>query len=495
MGWGVGGGNGLFLFWFAPMRVHSPYAIPLTCSSPPALPLSSPVALPLSSSASTPHTPLPAFKKRARKFVENRTEERTRQLNEANEALQREVRERAQIASMLSVAKRVAEDANRSKSAFLANMSHEIRTPMTAILGYADLLEAGGDSPALRSEYIATIRDNGEYLLTIINDILDLSKIEAGKMECETVECSIVEIVDGVRQLSAVRAQEKGLALEVEYVSPLPGSIQSDPVRLRQVLINLVGNAVKFTSEGEVKLSVQLVSSEGTNRLEIAVRDTGIGIPPEAIPELFDSFAQADVSTTREFGGTGLGLTISRRLATILGGDITVESELGRGSTFTLHVDPGLLGETVPVESLAVAPPPALPSEGPAATRLEGRVLLAEDNPVNRRLVRKLLERVGLDVTEAENGAIVCERILDEGGTYDVVLMDMQMPVLDGYAATARLRTGGFQGPIVALTANAMADDEPRCLAAGCDGFVSKPIRREVFYRTLARFLARRNVA
>ena len=426
--------------------------------------------------------------------LERRVEERTAELRRANEALQVEVRERER-------AHQAALEATRAKSAFLANMSHEIRTPMTAILGYAELLSDPEASAHDREAYVETIRLNGEHLLRLVNDILDLSRIEAGRMPLERVDCSPAQLVTEVVSSMRVRADSKKLRLELGYAGPIPERIQADPTRLRQILMNLVGNAIKFTEQGGVHVTVGLVSgADGTGAtLRFAVADTGIGITREQQERLFVPFGQADPSTTRRFGGSGLGLAISKRLANMLGGDIAVESTPGVGSTFTLSLDVGSL-EGVrlvrPVERVPRAAARRAPwgEEAP----LGGRILLAEDAPDNRRLLALYLKRAGATVETAENGLVVCELALAAaaaGTPFDVILMDMQMPELDGYDATARLRQAGYRGAIIALTAHAMDGDRARCLAAGCDDYVAKPVDRQTLIEAIRRRLPARQAA
>jgi PAS domain S-box-containing protein len=414
----------------------------------------------------------------------------------------RDITARKAVQIELARAKELAEAANRAKSGFLANMSHEIRTPMTAILGYVDILMDNATRPE-DIEAASTIKRNGEYLLRIINDILDLSKIEAGRMQVERLACSPLEIVTDVIALVKIRAEAKNLPLRVFYESLLPAMIHTDPMRLRQILINLLSNAIKFTEVGSVELRVHLLDPTGPHpRLQFSVVDTGIGIDEVQLDGLFRPFAQANSSTNRCFGGTGLGLVISKRLANMLGGDIGVKSRLGRGSIFTVDIETGPLGG-VPMfeahEHIAIAdekpvPPPAPP------TRLEGRVLLAEDGPDNQRLISFLLRKVGVEVLVAENGQVALDRVLvakpDSPGyggaspaSFDLILMDMQMPLMDGYEATRQLRQAGYRGPIVALTAHAMKEDRQRCLEAGCDDYLAKPVDRASLIATVARYV------
>ena len=382
-------------------------------------------------------------------------------------------------------------EAARVKSEFLANMSHEIRTPMTAILGYTDLLSDPDACESERADYIETIRRNGEHLQRIINDILDLSKIEAGKMALERVACSPVQLVSEVASLMRPRAVGKGLALDVQFRGPLPARIHADPTRLRQILMNLVGNAVKFTETGDVAIVLRL--ADGVLRFEVA--DTGIGITPEAQATLFTAFSQADASTTRRFGGTGLGLTISKRLAQMLGGDVAVQSAPGEGSTFVLTLETGPLDGVPMLEDPIVAeirPPAPGTRSGPARMHLGGRVLLAEDAPDSQQLISFYLRRAGILVETAEDGRAACTAALAAlvaGRPFDVILMDMQMPLLDGYGATARLRATGYVSPIVALTAHAMEGDREKCIRAGCDDFLAKPIDHDALIDTLRGYI------
>ncbi|NUQ62989.1 MAG: CHASE domain-containing protein [Pirellulales bacterium] len=395
---------------------------------------------------------------------------------------------------------RAAEAATRAKSEFLANMSHEIRTPMTAILGFADVLlgEAGDNAPPHRVEAIRTIQRNGDHLLRLINDILDLSKIEAGKLDIERITCSPAQVLSDVVSLMRVRADAKGLPLALEYDGAVPETIQSDPLRLRQILVNLVGNAVKFTEKGRVRVVARLLrSAAGTTMLQVDVVDTGIGMSRQQIAELFRPFHQADSSTTRKFGGTGLGLTISKRLAEMLGGDLAARSELGKGSTFCVTVATGDLEgvrfvagpQAAPVQSRQAGSPQGVPPFSAGC-----RVLFAEDGIDNQRLIAFLLTRAGAKVTLAENGRIACDEALGaeaNGEPFDIILMDMQMPVMDGYEATRRLRAEGYQGPIIALTAHAMSGDRQKCLDAGCNDYATKPVDHRRLLATLAEWTAR----
>jgi PAS domain S-box-containing protein len=388
----------------------------------------------------------------------------------------------------LKMARDEAEAANRSKSEFLANMSHEIRTPMNAILGFTELLRRGfGKSERESTKYLNTIHASGRHLLALINDILDLSKVEAGRLEIERIACAPQAIVKQAVLELEPKAREKGIELELAAAGPLPQSVKSDPGRVRQIVLNLLGNAIKFTEKGGVRIVARL--EQGTpERYAIDIIDTGIGIAPERIGALFEAFVQADSSITRRYGGTGLGLTISRKLARALGGDVTVVSEPGRGSKFTLTFETGPL-EGVPMlrpeqifEEHAQAPAPRARWRLPAA-----RVLVADDAAENRELVTLVLSEHGLWVEQAENGRMAVEMVLKGG--FDVVLLDMQMPLLDGYGAARELRARGVRTPIVALTASAMAGSEREVLAAGCDVYMTKPLDIDALVRTMAELL------
>ncbi|MCR4410842.1 MAG: ATP-binding protein [Thermoguttaceae bacterium] len=401
--------------------------------------------------------------------------------------------ERDRCAAELDRAKEAAEAASRAKSEFLAHVSHEIRTPLTAVLGYAELLLG---PPLPRDEHldcVETIHRNGQLLLRLVNDILNLSRIEAGNLVLEIAECSPWEAVQDAVSVVRPRAAEKGIDLRVDPTFPLPRTIRSDPARLRQILVNLVGNAVKFTERGEVRIEMSWKSGPGARPvLRMTVRDTGIGMTSEQIERLFRPFGQADPSTARRYGGTGLGLAICKRLAAALGGDIEVESHPGAGSAFAFWL------EAAPVDGVLLHAPPedSGPSEPPAewsGEPLHGRVLLAEDGPDNQRLIHTLLRRQGLEVEVAENGRVACRKVwlaAAEGKPYDLVLMDMHMPELDGYQATRQLREEGWSGPIVAMTASAMDGDRARCLEAGCDDYLAKPIGKAAFLQSVGRWLS-----
>jgi PAS domain S-box-containing protein len=391
-----------------------------------------------------------------------------------------------------------AETANAAKSEFLANMSHEIRTPMTAILGFTELVENNIEccttcpkhqtcnTRVQNKQNIQIVQRNGEHLLGLINDILDLSKIEASKMNVERVECHPIGIVEEVLSLMRVRAIGKGLTLEASYELPLPERIWSDPTRVRQVLVNLIGNAIKFTSEGRVEVTVRhRPAAEGQAQLELEVRDTGIGMTAEQIAGLFRPFAQADESTTRRFGGTGLGLAISRKLAQAMGGDVKVESRLGEGSVFTLVVAAQAVDSSEVVNNLSEIPARTIGQPNDSSIQssgVHGRVLLAEDGQDNQTLISTILHKAGAEVDIVVNGCQAVEAVESAQRArrpYDIILMDMQMPEMDGYQAASKLRRMGIHTPIVALTAHAMASDRQKCLDSGCSEYVAKPIQRQ----------------
>ncbi len=385
------------------------------------------------------------------------------------------------------------EQANRTKSEFLANMSHEIRTPMSAIQGFADLLLDDGLGSSERLTYVHTIRRNSDHLLAILNDILDLSKIEAGKMTLERAPTSPSQLVVDVTSLMRIPALEKGLRFEVKYVDAVPEWIVSDPGRVRQILLNLVGNAIKFTETGGIRLIVR--HRAGSQELVFEVADTGIGMSASEVAHLFQPFSQADASTTRRFGGTGLGLAICKRLAEALDGSLTVESPAGRGSTFILTLDTGPLEGVALVEGLTEAVNHGPRTDPAPPMRVRARVLLAEDGEDNQKLLATILRRAGCEITIAENGRVAVEQALQalsDGRSFDVILMDMQMPELDGYGATRLLRARGYRDPIVALTAHAMEGDRERSLAAGCDDYVTKPVKRELLLDRIAKWTTSR---
>ncbi|MBK7643783.1 MAG: CHASE domain-containing protein [Planctomycetes bacterium] len=407
-----------------------------------------------------------------------------------------DITESKQVSKELEEARVRAEAATRAKSEFLANMSHEIRTPLTAILGYSELLREEREQHGATDRHVEavdTICSAGNYLLTVINDVLDLSKIEAGKMTVELVETSVIKILGEVADLMRPRAGPKGLELRVVLDSPVHERTLGDPTRLRQILMNLAGNAVKFTESGSVTLRAREELREEGARLVLDVEDTGPGLAPELSNQLFLAFSQADASVTRKHGGTGLGLTICRRLAGLMGGTVTLaRTAPGQGSCFRVDLPlvpaPGaVLVASIEPGKRRSEPRPALP-----AARLQGRVLVAEDGRDNQLLVSLHLRRAGAEVVIADNGRIALEKLEQAriaGQPFDLLLTDMQMPELDGYSLARTLREGGSTLAIIALTAHAMAEDRQRCLEAGCDDYTTKPIDRAALLAACTRWI------
>ena len=421
-------------------------------------------------------------------------------LKRQNAAAKRRIEKQAQDllaqAGALKEAKEQAERANRAKSEFLTNLSHEVRTPMTAILGFTDFLlddDYIRAASAARIQDLLAIRDHGNYLLQLLDDLLDLSMIETGRLAIERRRVSLPKLLVDLESLMRIRSQKKGLDFEVAIVEPIPETIETDPVRLRQILINLVGNAIKFTATGSVRVEARLLAADSQQpTIELAVVDTGIGMSSEVVAGIFQPFSQADASDSRRFGGTGVGLSLVGRLTGLLGGEIVVDSEPGRGSTFRVALPAGPLAGVPRIRELSRAPIDDRAAPRPAVeNKITGRFLLAEDNPINQIIVSAILTAAGAEVTIAEDGRRALELVLEaeKERPFDLILMDIQMPLIDCYEVTRRLRAGGFERPILALTAHAMSGHRERSLEAGCDGHLIKPIDRDRLINAIAEVL------
>ncbi len=384
----------------------------------------------------------------------------------------------------LARAKADAEAASAAKSTFLANMSHEIRTPLGVVLGFSEVLATSPLSAGDRARYFEIVRKNGQLLASLVNEILDLSKIESGKLEVDFGDVELRTLIEDVRAMLQLKATEKGLKFEIQLSPELPERVRSDALRLKQILVNVIGNAIKFTEVGAVMIDVRPTRQNEKQLLEFEVRDSGIGLSEAQQARLFEPFNQADASTTRRYGGTGLGLAIAQRLARRLGGDVALKrSEIAKGSTFV-----------VTVEAASAAPqarsPAALQDMAKNFSRLEAaRILVVEDSEDVRHLLRRTLEEARCQVSEAPNGLRAVA--LAKQGEFDLILMDLQMPEMDGYEAIHALRRAGYRRPVVGLSAHAMATERKKCLDQGFDDFLTKPIERDVLLRRLSSTLAK----
>ncbi|MGZ3742548.1 MAG: response regulator [Pseudobdellovibrionaceae bacterium] len=394
-----------------------------------------------------------------------------------------DIHERKLADKKMIEAERMAVSANIVKTHFLANMSHEIRTPLSAILGFAELMLNPHLSFEDRTHYVHTICRSGKQVLKIIDEILDISKVESGHMEIENIDVNLGILLRDLRDLLMVKARSKGIGLEVRFKSSIPEHIFSDPTRVRQILINVIGNAIKFTEKGKVTLEAEWTAATKLrpSALSFRVEDTGVGIDPLQSKKLFQPFVQGDTSTTRRFGGTGLGLALSRKIAQALGGDVFLEkSEINKGSSFRVEIETEALTNSKFIDKLDdfIMKDLELPAAEEAHALAGMKILLVEDSPINQLLISRFLTGAGAQVELAENGALGVQKAL--AGNYAVVLMDIQMPEMDGYEATTKLREQSYKRPIIALTAHALKEDRERCLKAGCADYLTKPIDRKM---------------
>ncbi|MDH5445115.1 MAG: response regulator [Gammaproteobacteria bacterium] len=377
-----------------------------------------------------------------------------------------------------------SEVANEAKSRFLANMSHEIRTPLTAIIGYSESSLDSDQTMQDRVKALSIIKTSGRHLLNIINDILDISKIEADEMDIEQISVNPFQIMADVEAIASTQAIQKGLAFDVDYQLPIPGTITGDPLRLKQILLNLTGNAIKFTEAGAITITIRNLPEY--NKLQFLVKDTGIGMTEQQLAQIFEPFKQADISTSRQYGGTGLGLSLSNKLAGLLDGELDVISQPDNGTTFILSIPCGQTGDMIThlkqINFNKLNEP-----DFNTQSNLSGTILLVEDNKTNQNLIASLLRKMGASVTCANDGKEAMELALRQ--QYDLIYMDMQMPVMSGLEAIKQLRANYYRAPIVALTANATREDRQSCLDAGCNDYLTKPVNRERLYSLTAKYL------
>ncbi len=406
-------------------------------------------------------------------------------LESLNDNLKDEIDHGKKIGEQLKIAKDRAEKMSQAKGEFLANMSHEIRTPMNGVIGTLQLLEDTSLSPE-QKEFVDIAHKSADALLAILNDILDLSKIEAGKLSFENIAFDLSQIINDIVVLYSLKAEQQGVFMSQEFDSALPGALMGDPTRIRQIIVNLVSNALKFTDKGEVKIGVDVINSKANHvDLKVSVSDTGIGIPQGAQQTLFNAFTQADGSTTRKYGGTGLGLAIVSQLVEMMDGELGVDSVEGEGATFWFTATFQCTDTVVDVVTESIV--------SNEATVLNAKILLVEDNPINQMVAQKMLEKLGLKAEQANNG-VEALKLLGEQA-YDLVLMDCQMPEMDGFDATREIRKLEIKSinqnalPIVAMTANVMSGDRERCLEVGMDDYIGKPVQRDQLESVLRKWL------
>ena len=418
--------------------------------------------------------------------LETEVQKRTRELEQANEHLQHKIHECRVAEEQATVLAHEAMAASRAKSEFLANMSHELRTPMNSIVGFSDILEAAELTDEHRG-YVKMICSSSHALLTLIQDLLDFSRIEAGKLDILPMEFSIGDMMAEIDSMMRPTAIKKGIAFEILQCDMIGATLRTDRIRLRQCLLNLVSNALKFTESGHVFVNIELEEGSDDNWIRFDVEDTGIGIAPGKLEMIFDSFTQADGAMSRKYGGTGLGLAITQKLAELIDGRLDVTSDEGVGSVFSIRIpacvqvadnDEKVWNKYEAIDTLAleIIDDDNTTQREKGSNMSSGKILVAEDNPSNQKLMTILLQKMGMDVTIADDGQIAIDKCQDE--SFDLILMDMQMPNVNGYEATRTLRSRGVKTPIIAVTANAMMGDEEKCLEAGCDGYISKPIDR-----------------